>query len=164
MKKKYQIVNAVISPVIYRDKFLLIKRIKPPYPGLWSLPGGKLELGEHPQETIIREIKEETGLDVKFIGFRGIISEILYNNSKPETQFVIWVCETLSKTDGAKEKDEGQVKWFTKAELIKNQKRMIPSDFAMINEFFIKNKKSLTIHKSHMHKNGRTYFLEYFGK
>ncbi len=164
MKKKYQIINAVISPVIYKDKFLLIKRIKPPYPGLWSLPGGKLEIGEHPQDTIVREIKEETGLDVKFISFRGIVSEILYNNNKAETQFVIWVCETLAKSDQIKEFAEGKPKWFTKEELIKNPKNMIPSDYAMINEFFIKNKKSLTVHKSHVHKNSKIYSLEYFGK
>lgn len=164
MKNKYQIINAVISPVIFQDKFLLIKRIKPPYKGLWSLPGGKLEIGEHPQQTIVREIKEETGLDVKFVSFRGIVSEILYNNNQPETQFVIWVCETRAKSDQIKEFGEGKPKWFTKEELIKNPKSMIPSDFAMIDEFFIKHKKSLTIHKSLMHKNGKTYSLEYFGK
>lgn len=164
MKNKCQIINAVISPVIYKDKFLLIKRIKPPYTGLWSLPGGKLEIGEHPQQTIVREIREETGLSVTFVSFRGIVSEILYDNNRPQTQFVIWVCETRAKSDKIKEFMEGKPKWFTREELIKNPKNMIPSDYAMINEFFIKNKKSLPIHKSHMHKNGKSYSLEYFGK
>jgi 8-oxo-dGTP diphosphatase len=46
------------------DMILLIKRDTVPFKGYWALPGGRLELGETVEQTIVREIKEETGLDV----------------------------------------------------------------------------------------------------
>lgn len=37
----HKITNIAVSPVSHKDKFLLIKRIKPPYKGMWSMVGGK---------------------------------------------------------------------------------------------------------------------------
>uniref|UniRef100_A0A7R9U976 Nudix hydrolase domain-containing protein n=1 Tax=Pinguiococcus pyrenoidosus TaxID=172671 RepID=A0A7R9U976_9STRA len=45
------------------QSYLLVKRGKPPGVGLWSLPGGKLELGEETLAGALRETFEETGLD-----------------------------------------------------------------------------------------------------
>lgn len=50
--------------MIKDDKLLLVKRLRQPYAGTWMFPAGYVEYGEHPQETLIREVKEETGLDV----------------------------------------------------------------------------------------------------
>jgi len=49
------------------DKILLIKRKTVPFKGYWALPGGRVDPGETVEQTIVREVKEETGLDVTVI-------------------------------------------------------------------------------------------------
>lgn len=55
---------------------LLIRRGKAPKIGSWSLPGGAQELGETVEETVIREVREETGLEVSVCAFLDIIDLI----------------------------------------------------------------------------------------
>jgi 8-oxo-dGTP diphosphatase len=45
-------------------KVLLEKRKNMPSKGKWSIPGGLVELGEHVEDAVVREVKEETRLDV----------------------------------------------------------------------------------------------------
>lgn len=46
-------------------RLLLVKRANPPAQGLWSLPGGRLEAGETAHQGVVREVREETGLEVR---------------------------------------------------------------------------------------------------
>ena len=43
--------------------------------GMWGLPGGGMEPGESIYETALREVKEETGLEIETIGLVGVYSE-----------------------------------------------------------------------------------------
>jgi ADP-ribose pyrophosphatase YjhB (NUDIX family) len=45
-------------------RLLLIRRGHDPHRGLWSLPGGRIEAGESPEQAVVREVREETGLEV----------------------------------------------------------------------------------------------------
>ena len=55
-----------IGAVIVLDgKVVLIKRGSEPLKGQWSLPGGGVEVGETLEECVVREMREETGLDVE---------------------------------------------------------------------------------------------------
>ncbi len=49
------------------DKVLLIKRRTLPFKGYWALPGGRVEPRETVEQTIVREVKEETGLDIAIV-------------------------------------------------------------------------------------------------
>ena len=53
------------AAIIQNKKILLLKRSQSTkkYPGCWTFPGGKSEKNETPEETVIREVKEETSLD-----------------------------------------------------------------------------------------------------
>lgn len=55
----------VYGMVTEGNQILLVQKSKGPYKGLWDLPGGKIEFGESPDTTLIREMIEETGLELK---------------------------------------------------------------------------------------------------
>ena len=57
-------VVGVGAVILDDDRILLEKRKNMPSKGKWSIPGGLVELGERIEEAIIREVKEETGLEV----------------------------------------------------------------------------------------------------
>jgi 8-oxo-dGTP diphosphatase len=46
------------------------------FPGLWTLPGGGVEQGEHPDEAVVREFAEETGLEVRRERLHGVTADV----------------------------------------------------------------------------------------
>ena len=55
------------------DEVLLIQRGTPPRVGEWSLPGGRLEPGERLAEAVLRELREETGVEAELIGLVDVV-------------------------------------------------------------------------------------------
>ena len=57
--------TVVAGAVIENGRVLLAQRATPPeLAGRWELPGGKIEPGETPQDALVRELREELGIDV----------------------------------------------------------------------------------------------------
>ncbi|MGD8190810.1 NUDIX hydrolase [Brevibacillus ginsengisoli] len=65
-----------------KDKLLMLNRESQPNMGLWNGVGGKIEPGESAQESVIREVREETGMVVDQVQFGGIVT---WEASLPQT-------------------------------------------------------------------------------
>ena len=70
--------KTTVAAIIHNDQaqVLLTRRNIPPFKGLWILPGGHIDDYEAAQTAIVREVKEETGLDFAAIFF-GYFDEII---------------------------------------------------------------------------------------
>lgn len=68
---------AVSAAIFRHGKILLVRRAGAPAKGLWTLPGGRVEVGETLVEAVRREVLEETGLTIDVIGLAGYRESIL---------------------------------------------------------------------------------------
>ncbi|MHA2020587.1 MAG: NUDIX domain-containing protein [Candidatus Thorarchaeota archaeon] len=57
------------------EKLLLVKRGREPFKDRWALPGGFVEYGETVEETAVREVLEETGVQIKLEDILGVYSD-----------------------------------------------------------------------------------------
>jgi mutator protein MutT len=72
---------AVGAIVTYAEQILLVRRGRGSGQGSWSIPGGRVELGETVAEAVVRELFEETGLEGvcgRFVGWAEILDEHLH--------------------------------------------------------------------------------------
>ena len=61
-----------VSAAIFRNgRVLIVRRARAPAHGLYTLPGGGVELGETLEEAVMREIREETNLDIEPVALAG---------------------------------------------------------------------------------------------
>ncbi|MCU0580538.1 MAG: NUDIX hydrolase [Desulfobacterota bacterium] len=63
--------------VFQEDKVLLIRRGREPGRGKWSIPGGAVRLGETLEQALIREMREETGLEVEPLALVEVLDRIV---------------------------------------------------------------------------------------
>ena len=80
-----------VSAAIFRaERVLIVRRSVPPMQGIYTLPGGGVELGETLEQAVMREVREETGLAIEplsLAGFRQVITRDA--EGKIERHFVI---------------------------------------------------------------------------
>jgi 8-oxo-dGTP diphosphatase len=110
-------ITLTVDPIILTNdgKVVLVKRSFDPYKDHWALPGGRVEYGETVEVAVIREAKEETGLDIKIEKLAGVYSE---PNRDPRGQFVsiCFLCVPVGGTLATSEETK-EVKIFSKGEI-----------------------------------------------
>lgn len=105
--------------VVKKDKVLILQRHdnEKIYPGMWELPSGKREPLEQSEHSLLREIKEETGLNVEILTPISVFDYQIEgeNEIKDSTQINFLL---NAKSDEVKLSDEHQAfAWITKKEL-----------------------------------------------
>lgn len=81
--------NIRVTGILIEDEKILLVKQKVSDKRNWSLPGGKLEQGETIEQGIIREMKEETGLDVEIIRLLYLCDVSASNNTLLHISFLL---------------------------------------------------------------------------
>ncbi|GAK60950.1 NUDIX hydrolase [Candidatus Vecturithrix granuli] len=68
--------------MLHRDQVLLIQRGQAPSKGKWTLPGGVIEVGESPEEALVREIKEECQVKICVQEIVEVVNRVLYDDQR----------------------------------------------------------------------------------
>jgi 8-oxo-dGTP pyrophosphatase MutT (NUDIX family) len=138
--------------IFHKEKVLLVKHRKL---GVWLYPGGHTEPNETPEETLLREVKEETGLTVKIIGEKdeelsdlehdvkslslpyAILLEKINGKNDPHYHIdLIYRCKIEdSSLKDTHFNESSEIKWFTKEELQGNSK-LFPNFRRLLEKVF----------------------------
>ena len=108
--------NTTLCYIRRGGNYLMMHRIKKDSDvnqGKWIGVGGKFENGESPEECLLREVKEETGLTLSDYRFRGIVTFV---NDGWGTEYMhLFTAET--REEELKECEEGILRWVPEAEI-----------------------------------------------
>lgn len=101
LRREYpsQPIVGVGAVILQEDKILLAKRGSEPGKGKWSVPGGLVELGEKLEKAVVREVKEETNLDVEIVHLIDAVDNII-GDSNGKLQFHFVILDYLAKLKG----------------------------------------------------------------
>jgi len=110
--------------VIHDGRVALVRRAHraSPWYGTWCAPGGFCEVGEHPADTAVREVREEAGLEVEVAGYLGTWVDVYADDPDESDAEVInvayYTAALTNDAAGAPDPVEvSEVRWFAWDEL-----------------------------------------------
>ena len=110
-----------------RGEWLCVRRAKEPAKGTLDLPGGFSDLYETSEEGVIREVKEETGLDVTAVEFLfSIPNQYVYSGFTVHTMDMFYRCRVNSFEGARAADDAGEMLWLRPEDIR-------PEDFGLLS-------------------------------
>ncbi len=110
-----------------QGEWLCVRRAKEPAKGTLDLPGGFSDLYETSEEGVIREVKEETGLDVTAVEFLfSIPNQYVYSGFTVHTMDMFYRCRVNSFEGARAADDAGELLWLRPEDIR-------PEDFGLLS-------------------------------
>lgn len=114
--KSQNMQNTTLCYIEKNEKYLMLHRIKKQNDlnhDKWIGIGGKFEIGESPEDCVLREVMEETGLKLEKMEYRGIVTFVSDDNWS-EYMHIFW---SDSFSGEMIECDEGELEWVEKKKM-----------------------------------------------
>jgi 8-oxo-dGTP diphosphatase len=119
MQREYPVAPlvGVGAVIVHEGRVLLVQRGHEPLKGRWSIPGGLIEIGEMLHEAVVREVREETGLEIEPVELVELIDRIHREGDRVRYHYVIadYLCRVVGGTLKAAD-DADAVRWVERAE------------------------------------------------
>ncbi|MGW1413664.1 NUDIX domain-containing protein [Lactobacillus crispatus] len=116
MSRTENVILTNMCMVKNKDQVLVLDRNDPVWPGL-TFPGGHVEAHESFHDSVVREVKEETGLTISHPQLVGV--KQFYDHNDERYLVFFYIAEQFSGT--VKESDEGKLTWMSAKELKKQK-------------------------------------------
>jgi 8-oxo-dGTP diphosphatase len=112
-----EVVQVVGAAVIQGDRLLVARRAGGPYDGCWEFPGGKVEQDETDGTGLVREIREELGIEIEPQDFLGevVLDGAVGGGSPGASTLRVWRCRLADGVPEARE--HAELRWVAAAEL-----------------------------------------------
>ncbi|MFA6089514.1 MAG: NUDIX domain-containing protein [Candidatus Woesearchaeota archaeon] len=136
-KKQFIIVKSLV--IDSKGRLLFVKRKREWHAeshNKWEFPGGKVEFGENPENTAVRETKEESGYDVAVTKLipKILTSEWEYSDHTSQQILICYICKLIKGTALTTDHNVSEVKWFELND-IPAKKDCLPGTTEFIKEY-----------------------------
>jgi ADP-ribose pyrophosphatase YjhB (NUDIX family) len=116
----YRNSKLAVGALVKRDgQVLLARRAIEPATGMWDIPGGFLQHGEHPEAGVVRELREESGIEIRPTALIGMYVDVYGDDDEDDPDFVLnlYYEAVVVRGDPVAADDVAEFVWLSPQEL-----------------------------------------------